>query len=60
MWIKTNDELPPEGVEVETEIDDGIKDSPRNLQKLVRKGRLWFFPDMSMYVYYVPTHWLRV
>ena len=60
MWIKTNDELPPEGVEVETKIDDGIKDSPRNLQKLVRKGRLWFFPDMSMYVYYVPSHWLRV
>lgn len=20
-------------------------------------SRLWFFPDMSMYVYYVPTHW---
>ena len=21
------------------------------------RGRLWFFPDGSMYVYYTPTHW---
>lgn len=30
---------------------------PRNVQPLIRKGRLWFFTDMSMYVYYTPTHW---
>lgn len=29
----------------------------RNVQLLRRKGRLWFVPDMSMYVYYAPTHW---
>lgn len=45
----------PEGAPVETKIDDG--DGWRNQTALVRKGRLWFFPDMSMYVYYTPTHW---
>ena len=45
----------PDGVEVETKIDDGR--GCRNEQSLTRKGRLWFFPDMSMYVYYTPTHW---
>ncbi|MCD8139306.1 MAG: hypothetical protein LUE17_05940 [Planctomycetaceae bacterium] len=29
----------------------------RNEQPLKRLGRLWFFPDGSMYVYYQPTHW---
>jgi uncharacterized protein (DUF2126 family) len=23
-----------------------------------RRGRLWFFPDESMYVYYTPTDWM--
>lgn len=47
----------PEGEVVRTKIDDsgGI----RNDQFLVRHGRLWFFPDMTMYVYYEPTHWMR-
>jgi hypothetical protein len=58
----TNEKLPwllsvtaPEGVEVMTKIHDmgGV----RNEQPLIRQGRLWFFPDMSMYVYYTPTHW---
>jgi hypothetical protein len=45
----------PEGVSLETKIDDarGI----RNVQLLKRMGNLWWFPDGSMYVYYVPTHW---
>lgn len=48
----------PDSVEVETVIsDDG---GTRNEQRLVRKGRLWFVPDMSMYVYYTPTHWRPV
>ncbi|MCD8349590.1 MAG: hypothetical protein LUC93_03165 [Planctomycetaceae bacterium] len=29
----------------------------RNEQPLKRLGRLWSFPDGSMYVYYQPTHW---
>lgn len=48
-------ETAPEGEVIRTIIiDDG---GPRNLANLIRKGRLWFFPDMSMYVYYTPTHW---
>jgi hypothetical protein len=54
-WIKCSETLPAEEVEVETKIDDA--DGCRNVQSLKRKGRLWFFPDMSMYVYYTPTHW---
>jgi hypothetical protein len=52
----------PEGVEVETVIADGSNPllSMRNQTTLVRKGRLWFFPDMSMYIYYQPTHWRRL
>lgn len=48
-------ETAPEGKVVRTIlIDEG---GPRNIANLIRKGRLWFFPDMSMYVYYEPTHW---
>lgn len=45
----------PENVVVETKIDDGRY--ARNQVKLKRQGRLWFYPDGSMYVYYTPTHW---
>jgi hypothetical protein len=45
----------PEGVVVETKIHDDC--GCRNEGKLKRRGRLWWFPDGSMYVYYVPTHW---
>lgn len=62
MATETNDWRPitatelPEGETVMTRIDDGR--GVRNEQTLKRKGRLWFFPDMSMYVYYEPTHFL--
>lgn len=45
----------PEGEVVETMISD--IGGERNKQPLKRQGRLWFFPDGSMYVYYTPTHW---
>lgn len=45
----------PEGVVVMTKIHDNAGE--RNVQPLKRVGNLWFFPDGSMYVYYVPTHW---
>lgn len=45
----------PEGVVVLTKISDRSGD--RNEQRLQRKGRLWFVPDGSMYVYYTPTHY---
>lgn len=38
-----------------TKIDDHR--GCRNEQKLIRKGNLWWFTDMYMYVYYTPTHW---
>jgi len=51
----------PLDVVVVTKIDDAS--GPRNEQLLIQKQRspdhrpLWWFPDMSMYVYYTPTHW---
>ena len=55
-------ETAPEGVEVMTKIDDLIGE--RNVQSLVKRTRirdetkpLFWYPDGSMYVYYVPTHW---
>jgi len=54
-WQKTNILLPPEGVIVNTKIDD--VNGVRNEQKLKRQGNLWFTPDGKMYVYYIPTHW---
>ena len=49
----------PEGVEVLTAIIEPKREQ-RNTASLIRKGRLWFFPDMSMYVYYAPTHWRAI
>lgn len=54
MWTLTENELPPEGVVVETISESGQQ------QKLKRQGRLWFFPDASMYVYYTPRMWRRL
>ena len=52
----------PLGVEIETKIDDA-EHGPRNETTLIGERRgfahrtMWFLPDMSMYVYYEPTHW---
>lgn len=54
-WVSLNDMLPKEGVTVETKVSD--TNGERNIQKLIRKSNLWFLPDMTMYVYYIPTHW---
>jgi hypothetical protein len=60
QWIKCSDYLPENGVVVETAI---IKRGEiRNCQKLKRYemyDRLWWYPDDSMYIYYVPTHWRK-
>jgi hypothetical protein len=55
-------ETAPEGIEVETKIDDG--DGVRNVQPLTKRTRipgktrpLWFMSHPDMYVYYTPTHW---
>ena len=47
----------PENEVVLTKIDDA--DGVRNVTTLKRRGRLWWFADGSMYVYYSPTHWAR-
>lgn len=54
-WVRCADSLPGEGVVVHTKIDD--EKGRRNETMLKRQGRLWFFLDDSMYVYYTPTHW---
>lgn len=54
-WIAVTEQAPPRDVEVETKIDDGR--GCRNQTTLKLHGNLWFFPDMSMYIYYSPTHW---
>ena len=47
-------ESAPSNKIVWTKIDDGEE---RNRVRLIKKGRLWYFADESMYVYYTPTHW---
>lgn len=55
MWNKTTDIFPEEGVIVNTKVED--KAGERNTQKLIYSRNLWWHIDMSMYVYYTPTHW---
>ncbi|PZX29431.1 hypothetical protein C7416_104436 [Cupriavidus phytorum] len=51
-WVDMSlDTVPPEGEVVMT------RDSGGHEQPLKRMGNLFFFPDMSMYVYYVPRAW---
>lgn len=54
-WIKVSEQLPPDGVVVETKVEDD--NGCRNEQNLKRRGDLWYLPDDKMYVYYKPTHW---
>lgn len=44
----------PENIAVWTKIDD--QNGVRNVQRLERRGSLWWYPDGRMYVYYTPTH----
>jgi hypothetical protein len=53
-WTPTEQALPPSRLEVQT------MDSGGHVQTLVRDGHLWWFPDRSMYVYYVPRFWKRL
>jgi hypothetical protein len=58
IWTEVSKMRPPDGMVVETKIDDGK--GVRNEQQLKRQGRLWFFPEGDMYVYYTPTHWRQL
>lgn len=55
-WQKVEKGLIPEKVELETKIVDA-EGKEYNIQNLKFSGKLWWHPDMSMYVYYTPTHW---
>lgn len=52
-WKQCSMECPPEGVLVDTKIDDA--DGVRNEQAMIYRKPLWWAGDM--YVYYNPTHW---
>lgn len=54
-WINVNDLMPPRDVDLLTKIDD--EKGQRNEAVLRFHSNLWWLPDMSMYVYYSPTHW---
>jgi len=54
-WINTLYTPPKDGVTVMTRINDAK--GVRNEQELKKRGNLWYFPDMSMYVYYTPNEW---
>ena len=54
-WISTKSILPKENQIILTKIKD--KKGERNIQKLIRKGNLWYTTDFKMYVYYAPNYW---
>lgn len=53
-WISPKNGLPPMGEVV------WAMDSTGHIQQLLFDRNLWWFPDRSMYVYYVPTFWKPV
>jgi hypothetical protein len=50
-WFNPYDKRPPDGVVVDT------LNSAGQMTQLVLKGNMWWFADMSMYIYYVPKFW---
>lgn len=50
-WIPTSEKVPDENEVVYA------KDSRGHVQKLKRIGRMWWFEDGEMYVYFVPQFW---
>jgi len=48
--------LPPQNKIVRTKIDE--EGNVRNESRLMLKGTIWWTPDESIYVYFIPTHWL--
>ena len=59
-WKRLDQDKPPLDTVLMTKIDDA--QGCRNEGKLVfhKTGTgagMWFVPDLSIYVYYRPTHW---
>jgi hypothetical protein len=55
MWKSISQVSPPIDQAIMTKIDD--HNGERNIQPLVFRGKMWWFVDKTMYVYYTPTHW---
>lgn len=54
-WIATKEQLPLEGVSVETKVADKRGDYSKAV--LERHKNLWYSPKTYEYVYYQPSHW---
>lgn len=54
MWNQTKHHLPPENEVVKVITESGDE------YELVYSSGLWFLPDKSMYVYFVPVYWKRM
>ena len=52
-YTRCSDQLPPDGEEVHTKLDD--EKGCRNEATLYRRGGLWYIPSGEMYVYYQPV-----
>jgi len=50
-WNRPDLVVPPEGEEIATMNSQG------QVQNLIFDNGRWWFPDKSMYVYYVPKFW---
>lgn len=50
-WISVKDAVPTHGRPVMVLTPGG------DIRTLVHQDGLWFLEDMSMYVYFTPTHW---
>lgn len=53
-WNDPERFLPAEGEEVDA------MDSGGHTQRLRYESNLWWFPDRSMYVYYIPKFWKAI
>lgn len=50
-WTRTEESRPPDGAEVEA------MDGSGRVTNLTFYRGMWWLPDRSMYVYYVPQFW---
>lgn len=54
MWTRTDEGMPNSGEVVQIITESGME------TELRYQDNLWWLPDMSMYVYYVPIFWKRM
>lgn len=54
MWHRVGEKAAPQG-EIVLALTPG-----GDVRELRFQDNLWWLPDMSMYVYFTPTHWKRL